>query len=101
VQLPSLVPGRRAQPEGGHAVGSGQADDQAVAVREAHRLAHPDRGEGAQIEVERRLDVLGLQADVIEQHARSLATRPVAHRPGLHGHISFRPGAPKNLRDGS
>jgi uncharacterized membrane protein YgaE (UPF0421/DUF939 family) len=74
VQFPGLVPGRRAQPEVGYAVGAGQADDEAVAVGEAHRLAHPDRGEGAQVEVEGGLDVASLQADVIE-HGWSLTTR--------------------------
>jgi hypothetical protein len=73
VQFPGLVPGGRAQPEVGYAVGAGQADDEAVAVREAHRLAHPDRGEGAQVEVEGGLDVASLQADVVE-HGWSLTT---------------------------
>jgi hypothetical protein len=40
---------------------------------EADRLAQPDRGESAQVEVEGRLDVLHLEADVIKQ-VRSLAT---------------------------
>jgi uncharacterized membrane protein YgaE (UPF0421/DUF939 family) len=73
MQFPGLVPGGRAQPEVGYAVGTGQADDEAVAVREAHRLAHPDPGEGAQVEVEGGLDVASLQADVIE-HGWSLTT---------------------------
>jgi len=73
VQFPGLVPGGRAQPEVGYAVGTGQAHNEAVAVREAHRLAHPDRGEGAQVEVEGGLDVASLQADVIE-HGWSLTT---------------------------
>jgi len=42
-------------------------------VREAHHLVHPDRGEGAQVEIERLLDVLHLQADVIK-HVGRLAT---------------------------
>ncbi len=73
VQFPGLGAGGRAQPEHGNAVGVGQADHDGFAVREAHRLAHPDRGEGPEVEVERRLDVLRLQADVIK-HGRSLAT---------------------------
>src|SRR6516164_2052164 len=73
VQFPGLIAGGRTQPEVGDAVGTGQAHEHVVPDREAHGLAHPDRGEGAQIEGERRLDVPGLQADVIE-HARSLAT---------------------------
>src|SRR5580704_16622720 len=73
VQFPGLVPGGRAPPEVGYAVGTAQADDEAVAVREAHRLAHPDRGEGGQVEVEGGLDVASLEADVIE-HGWSVAT---------------------------
>ena len=52
VQFPGLVSGGRAQPERGLAVGTGQAHEQPVAVLEAHRLVHPDRGEGTQIELE-------------------------------------------------
>ena len=63
--------GRRAQPEHGNAVGAGQTHHDGLAVREAHRLVHPDRGEGAEVEIERLLDVLHLQADVIK-HGRSL-----------------------------
>ncbi len=73
VQFPGLGASGRAQPEHGNAVGAGQADHDGVAVREAHRLAHPDRGEGAQIEIERLLDVPHLQADVIK-HVGRLAT---------------------------
>ena len=65
VQFPGLVPGGRAQPERGDAVRTGQADYEAVTVREAHHLAHPDRGKGPQVEAERRLDVARLQAQVI------------------------------------
>ena len=65
VQFPGLVPGGRAQPERGDAVRTGQADYEAIAVREAHHLAHPDRGKGPQVEAERRLDVARLQAQVI------------------------------------
>ena len=71
VQLPGLGAGGRAQPEHGNAVGAGQADHDGLAGREAHRLVHPDRGEGAEVEIERLLDVLHLQADVIK-HGRSL-----------------------------
>ena len=73
VQFPGLGAGGRAQPEHGNAVGAGQADDDGLAGREAHRLVHPDRGEGAEVEIERLLDVLHLQADVIK-HVRSLTT---------------------------
>ncbi len=63
--VPGLGAGGRAQPEHGNAVGAGQADEDGLAGREAHRLVHPDRGEGAEIEIKRLLDVLHLQADVI------------------------------------
>jgi hypothetical protein len=53
--------------------GTGQADHDGVAVREADRLTHPDRGKSAQLEVEGPLDILHLEADVIK-HARSLAS---------------------------
>ena len=43
VQFPGLGSGGRAEPEDGRAFGAGQADHDAVAVGEAHRLAHPDR----------------------------------------------------------
>ena len=71
VQFPGLGAGGRAQPEHGNAVGAGQADEDGLADREAHRLVHPDRGESAEVEIERLLDVLHLQADVIK-HGRSL-----------------------------
>ena len=73
VQFPGLGAGGRAEPEHGDAVGAGQADRDGLAVREAHRLAHPDRREGAEVELKRLLDVLHLQADVIK-HVRSLTT---------------------------
>ncbi len=63
--VPGLGAGGRAQPEHGNAVGASQADEDGLAGREAHRLVHPDRGEGAEVEIERLLDVLHLQADVI------------------------------------
>src|ERR1035438_3369819 len=89
VQFPGLGSGGRPQPELGHAVRAGQADDDGVTVREAHRLAHPDRGEGAQVEVQGGVDILHLKTDVIK-HGRSLATSydipavtdRVAHYPG-------------------
>jgi hypothetical protein len=71
VEFPGLGASRRTQPEHRLAVSAAQADHDGLAVREAHDLAHPDRGEGAEVEVERLLHVLDLQADVIK-HGRSL-----------------------------
>jgi uncharacterized membrane protein YgaE (UPF0421/DUF939 family) len=72
VEFPGLGAGGRPEPEDRLAVGAAQADHDGLAVREAHHLVHPDRAEGAEVEVERLLDVLDLQADVIK-HGRSLA----------------------------
>src|SRR5207244_21490 len=63
--------GPRPGPHHRLAVGAAQADHDGLAVREAHHLVHPDRAEGTEVEVERLLHVLDLQADVIK-HARSL-----------------------------
>ena len=71
VEFPGLGAGGRPEPEHRLAVGAAQADHDGLAVREAHDLAHPDRAEGAEVEVERLLHVLDLQADVIK-HGRSL-----------------------------
>src|SRR5690348_8835837 len=71
VEFPGLGAGGRAQPEHRLAVGAAEADHNGLAGREAHDLAHPDRGEGAEVEVERLLHVLDLQTDVIK-HGRSL-----------------------------
>jgi hypothetical protein len=71
VEFPGLGAGGRTQPEHRLAVGAAQPDHDGLAVREARHLVHPDRGEGAEVEVERLLHVLDLQADVIK-HARSL-----------------------------
>jgi uncharacterized membrane protein YgaE (UPF0421/DUF939 family) len=71
VQLPGLGAAGRDQPEIGRAAGAGQADHEGPADREAHRLAHADGGERAQVEGQRLLDVLDLNADVIK-HGRSL-----------------------------
>jgi uncharacterized membrane protein YgaE (UPF0421/DUF939 family) len=71
VEFPGLGAGGRAEPEHRLAVGTAQADRDGLAVREAQHLVHPDRGEGAEVEVERLLHVLDLQADVIK-HGRSL-----------------------------
>ncbi len=71
VEFPGLGAGGRPQPEHRLAVGAAQADHDGLAVRVAHHLVHPDRGEGAEVEAERLLHVLDLQADVIK-HGRSL-----------------------------
>jgi enamine deaminase RidA (YjgF/YER057c/UK114 family) len=71
VEFPGLGAGGRPEPEHRLAVGAAQADHDGLAVREAHHLVHPDRAEGAEVEVERLLHVLDLQADVIK-HGRSL-----------------------------
>jgi hypothetical protein len=73
VEFPGLGAGGRPQPEHRLAVGTAEADYDRLAVGEAHHLAHPDRGKGAEIEVERLLHVLDLQADVIK-HGRSLTS---------------------------
>jgi hypothetical protein len=39
MQLPGLGTGGLAEPEAGNAVGTGQTDDERVAVRKAHHLA--------------------------------------------------------------
>jgi hypothetical protein len=49
VQLARLGTGGRGEPEVRGTVGAGQPDDEAVLQREAHHLAYPDRGEGAQV----------------------------------------------------
>jgi hypothetical protein len=46
VQFSGLGAGGWTEPEVGDAVGAGQANDEGIAVREAHHLAYPDRGEG-------------------------------------------------------
>jgi len=71
VQFPGLGAVRRAQPEIRKVARAGQADRDGLTVREAHRLVHPDRGKGAEVKIERLLDVLDLQSDVIK-HVRSL-----------------------------
>jgi hypothetical protein len=79
VQFPGLVAGGRAQPEVGYAVGADQADDEAVAVREADRLA--DRG-WCSGRSRGRPYVASPQADVIE-HGWSLTTGKISRdHPG-------------------
>ena len=73
VEFPGLGAGGRPQPEHRLAVLTAQADYDRLAVREAHHLVHPDRGKRAEVEVERLLHVLDLQADVIK-HGRSLTS---------------------------
>jgi len=52
VKFPGLGTMGLAQPEVRNAVGTAEADDKRIAVRKADRLAHPDRGESTQVEVE-------------------------------------------------
>ena len=47
VQFPGLGAVGWTEPEVWEAVGPGQTDDEGVALRKAHHLAHPDRDEGA------------------------------------------------------
>src|SRR5581483_11185233 len=80
VQFPGLGAGGRPQPENRLAVGAAQADHDGLPVREAHDLPYPDRAERTKVEVERLLDVLDLQADVIK------------HAPTLTGATDITPG---------
>src|SRR6516225_6194412 len=84
VEFPGLGAGGRRQPEHRLAIRAGQADHDALAVREAQHLVQPDRGEGAEVEVERLLHVLDLQADVIK-HGRSLTRRYDSAAGALRG----------------
>ncbi len=75
VQLPSLASLGRAQPEVGRAVRAGERDDERVADRKAHHLAHPDRRNRPDIERERLLHVCDLHAEMIDHQAHGTAAR--------------------------
>ena len=79
VQLSRLGASSRAEPEAGDTIRTGQTHDDAVTLREAHRLAHPDRGEHPQVEGERGVDVSHLHAEMIE-HAQTLLAGPSGRR---------------------
>ncbi|SQD95854.1 hypothetical protein FMEAI12_3350029 [Parafrankia sp. Ea1.12] len=97
VQLPCLGTRRRAEPEGGHPVRTGEPDDGGPLERDAHRLAHPERGEHREIEGEGGLDVTDLDTNVIK-HGHTVATAYDSFGPRAAAGRGW-PGQGRSTRD--